>query len=111
MDSKIENIENKIDEIYLMIKEMQITLNKTKMKKEDSSENWWSIENHFNNILIKFSKGSDFTEFKDHLKELGGTWFVSKKSWKFPIVSSDQVISSIKEKFSNKEFRDIRNVD
>ena len=112
IENKIKELSSKIDEMYEMMKKLQIKIdNKIDNKIKESSENWWSIENHFNNILIKFSKGSDFTEFKDHLKELGGTWFVSKKAWKFPIVSAEQVINSIKEKFSNKEFRDIRNVD
>ena len=101
MNTKIDNLQKEISELK----------NEKKIKKQpitDDDENWWSVEKHFNNILIKFSKGSDFTEFKDHLKELGGTWFVSKKAWKFPVVFTDQVIEAIQTKFPNKEFKDER---
>ena len=110
IETKIDQLETKIDQIYEMIKQMHLELKKPKNQNKDQDlENWWSIENNFNNVLIKFSKGSDFNEFKEYIKELGGAWFVSKKAWKFPIVSTDQIIESIKNKFPTKEFKDIRN--
>jgi len=33
---------------------------------------------------------------------------VSKKAWKFPIVSVEQVIESVRSKFPDKEFKDLR---
>ena len=108
MDAQIIEILNqmnlKIDQLQKQISELKNTSHKI----IDDSENWWSIETSYNNVLIKFSKGSDFNDFKDYIKELGGTWFVSKKAWKFPIVSVEQVEKSIKEKFPNKEFKDLR---
>jgi hypothetical protein len=110
MDSQIIEL---LTQMNLKIDQLQKDLSELKKSKRsstssDDSENWWSVEINFNNILIKFSKGNEFNEFKDYIKELGGTWFVSKKAWKFPIVSVDQVIESIRLKFPNKEFKDLR---
>ena len=109
MDSQIIEL---LTQMNLKIDQLQKDISELKKPKRttpsDDSENWWSVEINFNNILIKFSKGTEFNEFKDYIKELGGTWFVSKKAWKFPIVSVDQVINSIQTKFPNKEFRDLR---
>jgi hypothetical protein len=110
MDSQIIEL---LTQMNLKIDQLQKDLSELKKPKRsstssDDSENWWSVEINFNNILIKFSKGNEFNEFKDYIKELGGTWFVSKKAWKFPIVSVDQVIASIQSKFPNKEFKDLR---
>jgi hypothetical protein len=110
MDSQIIEL---LTQMNLKIDQLQKDLSELKKPKRsstssDDSENWWSVEINFNNILIKFSKGNEFNEFKDYIKELGGTWFVSKKAWKFPIVSVDQVIESIRLKFPNKEFKDLR---
>ena len=110
MDSQIIEL---LTQMNLKIDQLQKDLSELKKPKRsstssDDSENWWSVEINFNNILIKFSKGNEFNEFKDYIKELGGTWFVSKKAWKFPSVSVDQVIESIRLKFPNKEFKDLR---
>jgi hypothetical protein len=110
MDSQIIEL---LTQMNLKIDQLQKDLSELKKPKRsstssDDSENWWSVEINYNNILIKFSKGNEFNEFKDYIKELGGTWFVSKKAWKFPIVSVDQVIESIRLKFPNKEFKDLR---
>ena len=110
MDSQIIEL---LTQMNIKIDQLQKEISDLKKPKKvvstDDSENWWSVETNFNNILVKFSKGPDFNEFKDYVKELGGTWFVSKKAWKFPIVSVEQVIESIRSKFPNKEFKDLRN--
>jgi hypothetical protein len=98
MNIKIDNLQKEISELKKPKKTVSTS----------DTENWWSIETNFNNVLVKFSKGSDFNDFKDHIKELGGTWFVSKKAWKFPIVSVEQVIESVRSKFPDKEFKDLR---
>jgi hypothetical protein len=105
MASQMEELMQMVREMKVVLEDIQCKLNAPKTPVSiPESDNTWTIENHFNNILVKFSKGPDFNEFKNYLKELGGTWFVSNKAWKFPIVSSEQVINSIKEKFPNKIF-------
>lgn len=108
-------MESKIDEMYLMIQQMQITINELRSGewlknpiKINEIENWWSIETNFNNVYVKFSKGTDFNEFKEYIKQLGGLWIVTKKAWKFPNISTEQIIISINEKYPNKEFKDLR---
>lgn len=100
-----------MDELTQMVREMKVILEDIQNKLNvpvPENDNTWNLESHFNTVLVTFSKGPDFNEFKNYLKEIGGTWFVGKKAWKFPIVSSEQVINSIKERFPNKIFVDKR---
>jgi len=100
----IKNMDRKIDELQKQVSELKI--NKKKIVQTEG--NWWSIEIYGNNVLVNFSKGTDFDEFKNYVKELGGTWLLGKKSWKFPIMSTEQLIEKISEKFPDKEFKDLR---
>ena len=68
---------------------------------EDSDLNTWSVEEYKNSILIKFSFN---TEFKDYIKELGGTWMVAKKAWMFPKSNQDDILESITTKFPKWSF-------
>ena len=110
MDTQIyellKNMDKKIDDLQKELSELKVGKNK---KENVIDENWWSIEDYDNNVLIRFSRGKDFDDFKKYIKELGGTWNFLNKAWKFPKISSDQIITKISEKFTNKDFRDLRN--
>jgi len=109
MASAIKDLQNQVAELQRQVAKLRPSAGEAKHKNE-IDENWWSIENYYNNILIKFSSGneSDFHEFKDCMKELGGSYNGTKKAWKFPKISADGVIKSITDSYPNKEFKDIR---
>ena len=105
----MENVLIIIAELQKQVADLQKQVAELSLKGENKvDENWWSIEDYYNNILIKFSTGQDFHEFKDYIKELGGSFNGTKKAWKFPKIASDGVIKSISERFQNKEFKDLR---
>jgi hypothetical protein len=73
-------------------------LEKKKKERVEETETNWSVVDYKNSILISFSFNK---EFKDYIKELGGLWMVSKKSWMFPKTNETIVVQQIKEKFPN----------
>lgn len=102
---KLEVLNGKIDLLTEKFERLLLLLDKGNNKKrtvnEESDLNTWSAENYKNSILIKFSFN---TEFKDYIKELGGTWMVAKKAWMFPKSNYDDIIESLKEKFPKWSF-------
>lgn len=68
---------------------------------EESGLNEWSVEEYKNSILVKFSFNN---EFKDYIKELGGTWLSIKKAWMFPKDNSEEIIEAVKEKYPKWSF-------
>ncbi len=95
LELKVDLLTEKVDRLILMIEK-----NKKKVN-EDSDLNTWSVEEYKNSILIKFSFN---TEFKDYIKELGGTWMVAKKAWMFPKSNQDDILESITTKFPKWSF-------
>jgi hypothetical protein len=77
-------------------------------KKENGNqlaESNWSVDYYYNFMRVKFS----FTdEFKDFVKELGGSWNSTNKSWKFPKHNSDSIVTEIKDRFPTWTFTDLR---
>ena len=59
-------------------------------------EKTWELTEYKNSILVSFAFNLDF---KEYIKELGGKWMVSKKSWMFPKAESESIIEQISEKF------------
>ena len=75
------------------------------IEKKQVIPNSWSIENYKNSVLIKFPFNDSF---KNYIKELGGQWILGKKSWAFPKLSEESVINSIKERYADWAFTDLR---
>ena len=67
----------------------------------ESNLNEWSVQEYNNCVLVKFSFNN---EFKDFIKELGGSWMVSKKAWMFPIDGINDIIESVQEKYPKWSF-------
>ena len=81
--------------IDLFEKTMAILERRKTPKNEEEKTKNWSIEHYKNSLLVKFSYN---IVFKDYIKELGGKWMVSKKSWMFP-KSNTTFTKDIKDKF------------
>ena len=95
LNKKFDEMSTKFDEILNKFDE-----NKKKKVKQEETETKWSITEYKNSILVSFSFNN---EFKDYIKELGGIWMVSKKSWMFP-KSQTEITEQIKLKFPKWEF-------
>jgi hypothetical protein len=102
---KLEVLSGKIDLLNEKFERLLLLLDNKNTKKkytnEESDLNTWSAEDYKNSILIKFSFN---TEFKDYIKELGGTWMVAKKAWMFPKSNYTEIIEEITTKFPNWSF-------
>jgi hypothetical protein len=98
----MDSINTKLDRIIELLEKMQIPV---AIEKKQIIPNSWSIENYKNSILIKFPFNDSF---KNYIKELGGQWMLGKKSWVFPKLSEESVIDSIKERYSEWTFTDLR---
>jgi hypothetical protein len=85
-------------EIELLNKKMDLIIELLKPKKEVKvlQEKTWELTEYKNSILVSFAFNLDF---KEYIKELGGKWMVSKKSWMFPKAESESIIEQISEKF------------
>jgi hypothetical protein len=85
-------------EIELLNKKMDLIIELLKPKKEIKvlQEKTWELTEYKNSILVSFAFNLDF---KEYIKELGGKWMVSKKSWMFPKAESESIIEQISEKF------------
>ena len=56
----------------------------------------WFVKQVGSQIVIKFAYNE---EFKMFIKQLGGSWNISKKGWVFPESSKDHVVTQIQTKF------------
>jgi hypothetical protein len=85
-------------EIELLNKKMDLIIELLKPKKEIKvlQEKTWELTEYKNSILVSFAFNLDF---KEYIKQLGGKWMVSKKSWMFPKAESESIIEQISEKF------------
>jgi len=85
-------------EIELLNKKMDLIIELLKPKKEIKvlQEKTWELTEYKNSILVSFAFN---LEFKEYIKEIGGKWMVSKKSWMFPKAESESIIEQISEKF------------
>ena len=99
LNKKFDEMSTKFDEMSTKFDEMGKDLNKKKPKQEETSTNW-SITDYKNSVLISFSFNK---EFKDYIKELGGIWMVSKKSWMFSKSEETKILEQIKIKFPKWE--------
>ena len=98
VELKMEVLNKKFDELLLVQNKILSLLEKKKKERVEETETNWSVVDYKNSILISFSFNK---EFKDYIKELGGLWMVSKKSWMFPKTNETIVVQQIKEKFPN----------
>ena len=98
----MDSINIKLDRIIELLEKMQVT---SVIEKKQIVPNSWSVENYKNSVLIKFPFNDSFKNF---IKELGGQWMLGKKSWVFPKLSEESVIDSIKERYSEWTFTDLR---
>lgn len=97
------------NELVKEVNELRLQINGSVKAKKEPESDQWSMETSYNNIFIKFSTNEQFNEFKNFIKELGGTWYSGKKAWKFPLLMADQIIERVSEAFSTFEFIDLRN--
>jgi hypothetical protein len=98
VELKMEVLNKKFDELLLVQNKILSLLEKKKKERVEETETNWSVVDYKNSVLISFSFNK---EFKDYIKELGGLWMVSKKSWMFPKTNETIVVQQIKEKFPN----------
>jgi len=98
VELKMEVLNKKFDELLFVQNKILSLLEKKKKERVEETETNWSVVDYKNSILISFSFNK---EFKDYIKELGGLWMVSKKSWMFPKTNETIVVQQIKEKFPN----------
>ena len=99
LNKKFDEMSTKFDKMLILFEKMDTVLNKKKPKQEETSTNW-SITDYKNSVLISFSFNK---EFKDYIKELGGVWMVSKKSWMFSKSEETKIVEQIKLKFPKWE--------
>jgi len=93
VELKLQLLNQKVDKLLEL---MTLQTEKKKKMKQEEIETNWSIVDYKNSVLISFSFN---TEFKNYIKELGGVWMVSKKSWMFPKSNETEIVSQITEKF------------
>ena len=94
----MSTIESLQTEIELLHKKMDLNIELLKPKKEIKvlQEKTWELTEYKNSILVSFAFN---LEFKEYIKEIGGKWMVSKKSWMFPKAESESITEQISEKF------------
>jgi hypothetical protein len=94
----MSTIESLQTEIELLHKKMDLIIELLKPKKEIKvlQEKTWELTEYKNSILVSFAFN---LEFKEYIKEIGGKWMVSKKSWMFPKAESESITEQISEKF------------
>jgi hypothetical protein len=97
LTEKVNNLNEKMERILLLLSDKK----KRNVLPEESDLTHWSAEDYKNSVLIKFSFN---TEFKDYIKELGGTWMVAKKAWMFPKSNYQDILESLQEKFPKWTF-------
>uniref|UniRef100_A0A6C0AZR3 Uncharacterized protein n=1 Tax=viral metagenome TaxID=1070528 RepID=A0A6C0AZR3_9ZZZZ len=93
IELKLQLLNQKVDKLLEL---MTLQTEKKKKMKQEEIETNWSIVDYKNSVLISFSFNM---EFKNYIKELGGVWMVSKKSWMFPKSNETEIVSQITEKF------------
>ena len=90
-EDKLNLLNEKMDKILLLLE-----------KPNKQSEKTWSICDYnikgIDYFLISFSFNSSF---KEYVKELGGLWNSSKKSWMFPKSNQETIVSQISTQFPN----------
>jgi len=96
VELKLEVLNKKFDQMISLFEKMNMQLEKKKKAKQEETETNWSVCDYKNSILISFSFN---LEFKNYIKELGGVWMVSKKSWMFPKSNETEIVESITGKF------------
>jgi len=97
VELKLEVLNKKVDQMTILFDKLFLLLEKKKPKHQEETETKWSVTGYKDNfILISFSYN---IEFKNYIKELGGMWMVSKKSWMFPKSNETNIIEQINEKF------------
>ena len=89
VELKMEVLNKKFDELLLVQNKILSLLEKKKKERVEETETNWSVVDYKNSVLISFSFNK---EFKDHIKQLGGLWMVSKKSWMFPKTNETIVV-------------------
>jgi hypothetical protein len=93
LQTEIESLNKKMDTILELLKTKQ---SPKKEINQEPVEKTWSVEDYKNCILLSFPFN---LEFKEYIKEIGGKWMVSKKSWMFPKAESESITEQISEKF------------
>ena len=99
--TEMSSLNTKMDRIIELLEMMVNTKKQEQPKKILSNNNEWTATNYNNQIIIKFPYNEEFKQF---IKQLGGSWNVSKKGWAFPQSSKDHVINETRSKFPNWDF-------
>ena len=97
LELKVDLLNEKCDRMILMFE--KLISKRTPVK--ESILNEWSVEEYNNSALIKFSFNN---EFKDFIKELGGTWINTKKAWMFPKEGIEDIIELVQDKYPKWSF-------
>jgi hypothetical protein len=97
LELKVDLLNEKCDRMILMFE--KLISKRTPVK--ESSLNEWSVEEYNNSALIKFSFNN---EFKDFIKELGGTWINTKKAWVFSKDGIEDIIEQVQDKYPKWSF-------
>ena len=111
MESQLVQLNSKLDKIIELLEKMnKEPVKESKKTKETKDETGtdWSIEYYKESVLIKFSFN---TKFKEFIKQHGGTWLVSKKSWMFPKSRQQEVIDLVSDNFAEWIFTDKRSTE
>lgn len=125
-EARLTKVEDNVNEILSLLKTGTVNVDlvncfktlgikKQKQKKaplEDIGETSYNIYYYYNKkqkahdqefMYISFSTNN---EFKTYIKELGGTWKVWARGWRFPISSYQEVTTKIKIKFADWSYED-----
>ena len=110
MEAQLVLLNAKFDKMILLLEQLNGKEKNEKVPKKVKEESGteWSIECYKESVLIKFSFN---TKFKEFIKQHGGNWLVSKKSWMFPKTRQQEVIDLISDNFAEWTFTDKRSVE
>ena len=107
MEAQLVQLNLKFDKMIILLEQLNGKEKVVKKTREEIGSDW-SIEYYKESVLIKFSFN---TKFKEFIKQHGGNWLVSKKSWMFPKSRQQEVIDLISDNFADWTFTDSRMIE